>query len=313
MEQNSGFFEFINQILNYNILPIGDAKITLLSLFYLVVFLIVLFWASSRLRDFLTNRVLAKTNLDSGAQLAIGTITRYFILFLGFLVIMQTVGIDLTTLNVLAGAVGVGIGFGLQNIASNFISGLIILLERPIKVGDRIEVGAIAGKVTSVGARSTIVKTKNNISIIIPNTKLISENVVNWTYDSHSLRVGFDVNVRVTADSDVNLVRELMLETAAQNADVLQDPAPTVMLRNFEGGAINMDLSVWSRTKLQSKLHLKGKLVSDLNYAVHDKFKQHGIEFYVSDSSSGKTSTTGVPPTTPPSSESEAENSEKVN
>lgn len=313
MEQNNGFFQFINDILNYNILPLGDVKITLLSLIYLIVFGVLLIWLSSKIRDFLTSRILSKTHLDTGAQVAIGTITRYAILFLGFLVVMQTVGIDLTTLNVLAGAVGIGVGFGLQNIASNFISGLIILFERPVKVGDRIEVGTIAGKVTSVGARSTIVKTKDNISIIIPNTKLIAENVVNWTYDSHSPRVAFDINVRVTADSDVNLVRKLLLEAAVENQNVLADPVPIVLLKNFEGGAINMDLSVWARTKLQTKLHLRGKMISDLNFAVYDKFKQHGVEFYVSDSSSGKTSAAANSSIPNEPSPEESADSEKVN
>jgi small-conductance mechanosensitive channel len=110
---------------------------------------LLLFYLSSKLKNILVERVLGRTHLDLGARLAIGTIVRYLLLLVGFLIILQTIGINLTTLNVLAGAVGIGVGFGLQNVASNFISGLIILFERPVKVGDRIEVDGINGKVTS--------------------------------------------------------------------------------------------------------------------------------------------------------------------
>ena len=130
-------------LLNYNLFALGDAKITPLSILYLILLTYLLFFLSRKLKDFLVDGVLGRTNLDIGARQAVGTIARYFILFVGFLVILQTVGINLTTLNVLAGAIGIGVGFGLQNIASNFISGLIILLERPVKVGDRIEVNNV--------------------------------------------------------------------------------------------------------------------------------------------------------------------------
>ena len=285
MQQTNGLIDFVMRILNYNLFPLGEAKITLLSFIYLIVFSILLFWVSRKLRDLLTNRILARTHLDIGAQTAIGTITRYFILFLGFLVIMQTVGINLTTLNVLAGAVGIGVGFGLQNVASNFISGLIILFERPVKVGDRIEVGKVTGKVVSIGARSTIVKTNDNISIIVPNSKFIAENVVNWTYDTRAPRVRFRVPVRVTYDSDIKLVEKLMLDVGKENEDVLQDPAPAVRLKDFADGAISLELWVWSK----AKLHRKGVLISDLNFAILAKFREHGIDLYSPNDSSTDT------------------------
>ena len=167
----------IFRLLNYNLFALGDAKITPLSIIYLILLSAALIYISRKLKNLLITRLLQRTSLDTGAQQAIGTITRYLVLFIGFLIILQTVGINLTTLNVLAGAVGIGIGLGLQNIANNFISGLIILFERPIKVGDRIEVAKVHGQVTAIGARSTRIKTNDNISIIVPNSKFISENV----------------------------------------------------------------------------------------------------------------------------------------
>lgn len=268
------FFGFFNELLHYNLFPLGEAKITPLSLIYLIGFTVFLFWASKKLRDLLTSRLLAKTHLDLGAQQAIGTISRYLILFLGFLVILQTVGIDLTTLNVLAGAVGIGVGFGLQNVASNFIAGIIILFERPVKIGDRIEVGDSDGKVVSVGARSTVVKTNDNVTIIIPNSKLITEDVINLSYDSRNPRIRLRVPVGVSYDSDVNLVKRLLLEVAAENPDVLEDPKASVRLLEFGDNSLNFELWVWSK----AKLHRKTVLLSDLNFAIWEKFKAHNIE-----------------------------------
>jgi small-conductance mechanosensitive channel len=274
MEQNTGFYQFINDVLNYNILPLGDVKITLLSLIYVSVFGVLLIWLSSKIRDFLITRILSRTSLDSGAQVAVGTITRYVILFLGFLVVMQTVGIDLTTLNVLAGAVGIGIGFGLQNVASNFIAGLIILFERPVEVGDRIEVDGHNGKVISIGARAAIIRTNDNVSIIVPNSKFITENVVNWTLDNNNPRVRFRIPVGVAYNTDIDLMENLLLTIAAENADVLKEPAPSVRLREFGDNALNFELWVWSK----AKVHRKAAFISDLNFAILKKFRAHNIE-----------------------------------
>jgi len=125
---------------------------------------------------------------------------------------------------VLAGAVGIGLGFGLQNIVNNFVSGLIILFEKPIKVGDRIEVDDVEGDVVRISGRSTEVLTNDNISIIIPNSKFITENVVNWSHTDRKVR--FRIPVNVAYGSDVQLVERLLLQVAAENKDVLEQPRP---------------------------------------------------------------------------------------
>jgi small-conductance mechanosensitive channel len=270
----SDFLEFFSRILHYNLFPLGEAKITPLSLIYVVGFTFLLFWASRKLRDLMTSRLLAKTHLDIGAQQAIGTVSRYLILFLGFLVILQTVGINLTTLNVLAGAVGIGVGFGLQNVASNFIAGLIILFERPVKAGDRVEVDGHDGKVISVGARSTIIRTNDNVSIIVPNSKFITEDVINWTLDTRNPRVRFRIPVGVSYDSDVELVKRLLMEVAAENEDVLNDPPASVRLLKFNDNSLDFELWVWSK----AKIHRKTVMLSDLNFAIWEKFKANGVE-----------------------------------
>ena len=259
-------------ILNYRIFTLGEAQITPLNIIYLIVLTGLLFWLSNKFKNIFVERVLGKTHLDLGARVAIGTILRYVILLVGTLIIVQTVGINLTTLNVLAGAVGIGVGFGLQNVASNFISGLIILFERPVKVGDRIQVGDVDGKVTGIGARSTTVRTNDNITIIVPNSKFIEENVVNWSFANQSVR--FRVPVGVAYDSDLNLVKKLLLEVAEENADVLREPKAGVRLIEFGDSAINLELWVWTKEKLQRKT----VFISALNFAIWEKFRAGGIE-----------------------------------
>jgi len=266
------YFDPAFDLLNYQIFVLGEAKITPLSILYLIFLTVALFYISKKLRILVIERLLEHTSLDQGARQAVGTISRYFILFIGFLVILQTVGINLTTLNVLAGAVGIGVGFGLQNVASNFISGLIILLERPIKVGDRVEVDDINGRVISVGARSTHIKTNDNMTIIIPNSKFITENVINWSYGGGKVR--FRIPVGVSYDTDIDLVKRLLLEVAAGNADVLNDPKPNVRLVEFGDNSLNLELWVWS----EKKLHRRRVLFSDLNFAILKKFRENGVE-----------------------------------
>lgn len=258
--------------LNYNFFTLGNAQITPLSLIYLLLASVILVYASRKLKDLILDRVLSGTRLDIGAKEAIGTITRYIILFLGFLIIIQSVGIDLTSLTVLAGAVGIGIGFGLQNIANNFISGLIILLERPIKAGDRIEVGNVNGKVVTIGARSTRIRTNDNITIIVPNSKFISDNVINWSFENATVR--FRIPVRVAYDSDIDLVSKVLIETAKANEDVAETPTPSVRLTDFEESSIRFELRAWSTAKLHRPTYLR----SSLNFAILKAFGENGIE-----------------------------------
>lgn len=266
------YLEPFFNLLNYNLFALGEAKITPLSILYLLILTFLLFFISNKLKNFLIENLLERTKLDLGAKQAIGTIARYLIVLLGFLIILQTVGINLTTLNVLAGAVGVGVGFGLQNIANNFISGLIILFERPIKVGDRIVVDKVDGKVIAIGARSTRVKTNDNITIIVPNSKFISENVVNWSFDGEKVR--FKIPVDVAYDSDIDLVEKLLVEIAKKNSDVAIEPPPSVRLMKFGDNALSFELRAWSH----EKLHRRGLLTSDLNFAILRAFREHNIE-----------------------------------
>ncbi len=259
-------------LLKTPIFEAGGTTFTLLTLVQILFLVILLIYLAGKLRSLMANRLLSRTRLDLGARQAVATITRYVVLLLGLLIILQTAGIDLTTLNVLAGAVGIGVGFGLQNIISNFISGLIIMFERPIKIGDRIEVDDVEGDVVEIGARSTVVLTNDNINIIIPNSKFITENVVNWKYNDGTVR--FKIPVGVAYGSDLHKVEKILLEVAEAEEDVLDDPVPVVRFMEFGDSSLKLELRAWS----SSAVTRKGKLISALNFAIYEKFTEHKIE-----------------------------------
>jgi small-conductance mechanosensitive channel len=272
MDQLTRWLWQIRDLFGAPVVTLGATPLSLWSILQFAILVVLLFLAAGRFQYWLVERLLVRSRLDTGARQAIGSITRYLFLFVGLLVILQTVGINLTTLNVLAGAVGIGIGFGLQNVASNFISGLIILFERPIKIGDRIEVGPIEGDVVEIGARSTKVLTNDNITVIVPNSKFITENVVNWMYNGPTVR--FRVPVSVAYGSDIRQIERLLLEVARANPDVLDKPEPVVRLLEFGDNALQFELRPWSTTLV----HRKGKLFSALNFAIYQTFREHNIE-----------------------------------
>ena len=250
---------------------LGETQITLLSVVYFLLLLFLLIYLSGKGKT-LVNRILARRGVEVGVREATGSIVRYLMLFIGLLVILQTVGIDLTALSILTGAVGLGIGFGLQNIASNFISGIIILFERPVRIGDRIAVADVEGDVVRIGARSTTVLTNDNIDIIIPNSKLITENVVNWTHSEHKVR--FRIPVSVAYATDIRRVEQALLEAAKNVYEVLETPAPAVRFISFGENGLEFELRAWTTTLVQRR----GKFTSEINYAIYDKFKEHEIE-----------------------------------
>lgn len=270
MERISAWLTKVRDALDFPLLTVGEFSVRLWSVLYLVVLGVLLVWVSGLLRR-ITVRALRRTGRTDVAA-AVGTILRYAVVVLGTLMIVQSAGIDLTTLNVLAGAVGIGIGFGLQNIASNFISGIILLIGRPIRLGDRIEVADVAGDVVELGARATTVITNDNIAIIVPNSLFVSEIVVNWSLTDRRIR--FKIPVGVAYGSDVKVVEKALLQVAADDPDVLADPAPSVRFVEFGDSAIKLELLAWT----DSLIHRKGMLVSRLNFGIYDAFTREGIE-----------------------------------
>src|SRR5205085_10134158 len=252
--------------------PLPGVKLSLFQIFLLIALLIAVFWVSSRTKRFLFNRVLARSGLDSALQHAISQIVGYAVLVIGIIIVLDNAGIHLGTLTVFAGAVGVGVGFGLKNIASNFISGLLILAERPIAIGDRIEVAGITGQVRQIRARSTVIMTNDNIAMIVPNEKFIDSPVTNWTYTDR--RVRFRVPVGVAYGSDVEKVRETLIAAALEHPATLNDPQPNAYLEKFGDSKIDFQLVVWSDEMSRRPSRFK----SDLNYLICKHLGAAGIE-----------------------------------
>jgi small-conductance mechanosensitive channel len=252
--------------------PLPGITLSLVQVFLLIALLIAVFWFSSRTKRFLFNRFLVKSGLDRALQYAIAQIVSNLVLVIGIFIVLENTGIHLGALTVFAGAVGVGVGFGLQNIASNFISGLVILAERPITIGDRVEVAGVVGQVQQIRARSTVILTNDNIAMIVPNSKFIDSPVTNWTYSDP--RVRFRIPIGVAYGSDVNKVREALVAAGRSNSHVLEDPAPSVFLNKFGESSIDFELVVWS----SEMSHRPSRFKSDLNFAIEEKLREAGIE-----------------------------------
>lgn len=252
---------------------LGQTWISLATMVEFVVVTVVVILLSHVVRYLLRTRVLAHTKLELGQQYAIARIISYIVLVLGLLIGVETIGINLSSLAVIAGALGVGIGFGLQNIVSNFVSGLIILTERPIQIGDRVDLGNnTVGKVVRIGARATNVLTNDNIMVIVPNSEFVTNRVVNWTHIDPRVRLRLAIGVGY--NSDPRVVEKLLLEIANENPNVLKDPAPSVAFKEFGESSLIFELRVWA----SDMAHRPGNLESQLNFAIWDKFKQNGIE-----------------------------------
>lgn len=273
MEQANDALKWLREVLQWPIVNTAETQITLWSVVYVLGLVVALFWIARRLQRWLSDGPLLQKRLDPSARHAAGTLVRYVVLLIGLLAIVQTAGIDLTTFNVLAGAIGIGVGFGLQNVVSNFIAGLIIMFERPVKIGDRIVVGGVEGNVMEIGARSTTVLDNDNIAVIVPNSKFITDEVINWKYNDNKIR--FRIPVSVAYGSDARLVERLLLEVAADDPDVIKDPAPTVRLLKFGDDGLLFELRAWSGTLVDRK----GALLSKLNFEIYERFNQAEIEF----------------------------------
>src|SRR5438477_6137245 len=252
--------------------PLPAVSLSLVQIFLLIGLLVAVFWISSRTKRFLFDRFLVHSGLDRALQYAIAQIIANVVLVVGVLIVLENTGIHLGALAVFAGAVGVGVGFGLQNIASNFISGLVILAERPITIGDRVEVAGVAGQVQQIRARSTVILTNDNIAMIVPNTKFIDSPVTNWTYGDP--RVRFRLPVGVAYGSDVNKVREALIAAASENSATLSDPEPTAYLEKFGNSTIDFELIAWT----QEMSYKPRRFKSDLNYLIYKHLTAVGIE-----------------------------------
>lgn len=262
---------FINEVLNYTIFQIKETPVTVISILIFVLFITGFIMLGVMVRKALNRKILRRFKIDEGTSYTLSRITQYTIITIGALISFQFVGVDLSGLAVVFGLLSVGIGFGLQNITSNFISGLIILFERPISVGDRVTVSNIEGDVTEINIRATKVRTVNNVSIIVPNSEFVSKDVINYSHGDPTYRL--DINVGVSYGSDLDKVLRVMKEVADENEQVTKNPAPEVHLIEFGDSSWNMQLRAWI-----GNVKDYPQIRNQLNQGIVRKFREYGVE-----------------------------------
>ena len=251
---------------------IGELRISLLTVVKGVLTLALLLWAASALSRFLERRISRVPDLTPSVQVLMGKLLKITLITLAVVIALNSVGIDLTALALFSGAVGVGIGFGLQKVVSNLISGVILLLDKSIKPGDVIELGETFGWISSLGARYVSVITRDGKEYLIPNEDLITQRVVNWSFTSELVRL--EIPFGVSYKSDPHEVRRIGCEAAAQPARVAKDPAPVCHLVGFGDSSLDFVLRFWIRDPQDGVVNVKGQVL----LAVWDAFKAQGIE-----------------------------------
>ena len=224
-------------------------------------------WTSALLERRIANR----RHIDPGLRYTICRLVKYLVITVGLLIALkQSFGVDLTSIAVIFTALSVGIGFGLQYIAADIASGFILLFERPIRIGDRITIGDDEGDVKSINLRTTVVTTNDQIAIIVPNSRLVSQRVINWSYGDPRARIAIPVGV--ADDSDIQLVTDTLIEAARDVPNVLTEPAPRVQFLKFGDYSLDFRLLVWTN---QPRRHVQ--LRSDINYRIAQLFRERSI------------------------------------
>jgi small-conductance mechanosensitive channel len=229
------------------------------------------FLTSWILQKLLMDEVLLRRRVERGVRLSIGRLVHYVLIFVGFMLALSTLGFDVTKLTILLSALGVGIGFGLQGVVNNFVSGLILLFERPVRVGDYIELGGNWSEIKRIGLRATTVRTFDEAEVTIPNADLVTNEVTNWTLSSRVVRL--IIPVGVAYGSDVPLVIETLMTCASTNPNVAKRPAPQVLFLSFGESSLDFELRVWV-SDVDQKLVVK----SALHQEIDRSFREANIE-----------------------------------
>jgi len=253
-------------------ITIGTLRLSVLLVIKAAFVIAILLWIARRFALVIDRRLHLLANLSPSMRVLTGNLVRIALISVALLIGLNTVGIDLTAFTVFSGAVGVGIGFGLQKVVSNFVSGIILLLERSIKPGDVIEVGSTFGSVTYLGARYASVRGRDGKEYLIPNENLITNQVVNWSYSSSLVRL--DVQFGVAYASDLHAVRELAVKVERRTKRVVASPAPVCHVTGFGDSAVNMLVRFWIDDPANGVTNIKG----DVLLGLWDAFHEHQIE-----------------------------------
>jgi potassium efflux system protein len=268
---NSSLIKQLQSLGQHSLFEIGNTEITGFKILTASVVIIVFMWAARWSKE-IAYRWLFKSIVDHGARNSLSVFTQYSVVMVGIFSLLKALGIDLTALAVLAGAIGVGIGFGLQTIANNFISGVLLLIERPFRTGDIVNIGNNEGKVTHIGIRSLTVRTWDNMEVIIPNTDTMTSPFTNWTHQDKDVRT--TLYVGIAYKEDPHSVIEHIKKILEENEAILSAPRPEVFLNEFADSSVNLRVHYFINVAKYNRLNIK----SEVMLSIWDKFKQEGIE-----------------------------------
>ncbi len=259
----------ITSVLDYHLFSIGNQPITPAQLIVLIVALVVTAVLARGTHRLVEERVLR--HMPEGQRYTLARLSHHAIWLLGIVVGLRLVNIDLTALTIVVGALGLGVGLGLQNIVADFTAGIVLLFERPIKVHDRVTSETFEGNVVAINFRATTIVTNDNITMIVPNSVFVNHRVINWSHEDPKIRI--HVPIGVAYGSDVKLVTETLLELARADAGVRAEPAPAVHFVEFGDSSLNFELLVWIDNPAD---HFR--LRSRLNYAIDEAFRARGVQ-----------------------------------
>ncbi|AFZ16110.1 mechanosensitive ion channel domain-containing protein [Allocoleopsis franciscana] len=263
-------FTRIYHIVASPLFKLGDTPVSIGSIFQLILSLLFVFFITRACKNFLKHRLLIRLNIDEGNREAIATIISYSFGTLGLIVVLQTTGFNLASLAVLVGGLGVGIGLGLQDATKNFVSGLTLLLERKLKVGDFVELNSLSGFIREISIRSTLIRTRDGAYVVVPNSKLAEDRIVNWSYDGFKSRI--KVPVGVSYNSDPVVVTEILLKSAYMEKAVFHEPTPEVIFKGFMDSCLGFELWVWV-----NRIDREPQIKSSLNFIIEYNLRQQGI------------------------------------
>ena len=270
VKQTQSIVDTCSQLLTTKLFEFGGKPFSLSTLVQLIFFILIALVFARTISEWMKRQLLVRFKFDRGSREAIASVTHYILAILGFFIVLQSAGINLSSLTVLAGALGIGFGFGLQNLASNFISGVTLLFDQPIKVGDFIEVDTLLGTVEKISIRSTVVRTLDGVSVIVPNNRFIENQIINWSYQDPKCRI--HIPVGVAHDSEPVLVTEALLAAAHQDSRVLSNPAPKVWFKRFGEEALEFELLVWIDDPPETD-----PITSTLNFLIEAEFRDRSI------------------------------------
>lgn len=269
----TGFMKSTTEYLHSMELTVGKFQISMLNLAHGIIILVVVFWIAGVLSRTLESYLRRSSSLSYNARELTVKFFKLFIYFVALLITLSAIGVDLTAFAVFGGALGVGIGLGLQKVTANFISGITLLMEKAIQIGDLIEVGGVSGWVRQLNVRYTLLETSDGREVLIPNEELLTTRVMNWTHSNNNARI--EIKVMVNYDSDPTKVQEFMLAAARAHPLCLKNPAPSCFLREFLDGGMQFALTFWIPDVREGRFEPQ----SSVMIAIHQRFHEAGIQF----------------------------------